>query len=673
MKRRNISKDILLSVLFCALVAALTCSSVYAATVTTDKPDYSPGEIVMITGSGWEPGEAVTLFLHEEPIVDPNVDPDSWLEPAPIADPDGNIYAEFIVQPNDVGVTFTLTATGVSSGLTAVTTFTDAPAPCDSNADCSNGCRVCNKEAGQDRGQCTGTKVADSTTCNDDGNSCTNDACNDGECTHTTKTDGEACDDSTVCNGHETCQAGTCTAGTPLDCDDVNICTDDSCDAVNGCQHANNTLPCDDSTVCNGREVCGGGTCNPGTPLDCDDVNICTDDSCDAVNGCQHANNTLPCDDSTVCNGREVCGGGTCNPGTPLDCDDVNICTDDSCDAVNGCQHANNTAPCDDGLFCTKTDTCSEGTCSVHSGDPCEDGPTCDNVCNEEADNCLTTCSLVTSSSLCPFDVDTSTEDVSDFRLIFTPDQSVSISKLHASNPGQFVYNVLLVDGLSDSIEINIPYPFVTQGAMPVHIYDSVTVDPSGCFIPGNEITSEFTIGGVPVIESPATINVSGPYTGLVYIWVHLDYGLKKSTGYSKVYDMCDLTSLTDNDADGNIANGNIDVCDNGSYTFSNSETDPDTIKNINAFKRNPGIGGTLLGSYANDPIPNVKVQIYDSTGAKLLATVYTDEDGWYMWQYKYTGKSATFVVKLPGLKLLQQVTMKSNRFVLVDFTVPQL
>ena len=102
MKRRNISKDILLSVLFCALIAALTCSSVYAATVTTDKPDYAPGEIVIITGSGWEPGETVTLFLHEEPIVDPNVDPDSWLEPAPIADLDGNIYAEFIVQPNDV-------------------------------------------------------------------------------------------------------------------------------------------------------------------------------------------------------------------------------------------------------------------------------------------------------------------------------------------------------------------------------------------------------------------------------------------------------------------------------------------------------------------------------------------------------------------------------------------
>jgi len=285
---------------------------------------------------------------------------------------------------------------------------------------------------------------------------------------------------------------------------------------------------------------------------------------------------------------------------------------------------------------------------------------------------------LVTSSSFCPFDVDPST-DGKQFRLIYTPDLSASIYKLHASNPGQFVYNVVLVDGLSDSLEINIPDPFVTQGAMPVHIYDSVTVHPSGCFIlPGNDITSEFIIERVPIVQSPAKINVSGSYPGPIYIWVHLDYGHKKSTGYSWVRDMlipnelrCDLTDLTDNDADGNLANGDINVCDNDSYEFSNSETPPDTVMSKNAFKRNPGIGGTLLGSYANDPIPNVKVQIYDSTGTRLLATVYTDEDGWYMWQYKYTGKATTFVVKT--LKQLKSLTMKSNGFVLVNFTVPQM
>ena len=35
-----------------------------AATVATDKADYAPGENVVITGSGWEPGETVVLVLR---------------------------------------------------------------------------------------------------------------------------------------------------------------------------------------------------------------------------------------------------------------------------------------------------------------------------------------------------------------------------------------------------------------------------------------------------------------------------------------------------------------------------------------------------------------------------------------------------------------------------------
>jgi hypothetical protein len=55
------------------------------------------------------------------------------------------------------------------------------------------------------------------------------------------------------------------------------------------------------------------------------------------------------------------------------------------------CQHEANDAPCNDGLFCNGGDTCGGGTCSVHSGDPC-DGPdgdgSCAESCNESADNC---------------------------------------------------------------------------------------------------------------------------------------------------------------------------------------------------------------------------------------------------------------------------------------------
>lgn len=49
--------------------------------------------------------------------------------------------------------------------------------------------------------------------------------------------DGTACDDDNVCNGAETCEAGVCAAAVPLDCDDGDPCTSDSCDPQLGCLH----------------------------------------------------------------------------------------------------------------------------------------------------------------------------------------------------------------------------------------------------------------------------------------------------------------------------------------------------------------------------------------------------------------------------------------------------
>ncbi|MCA9612483.1 MAG: hypothetical protein KC586_06955, partial [Myxococcales bacterium] len=51
------------------------------------------------------------------------------------------------------------------------------------------------------------------------------------------------------------------------------------------------------------------------------------------------------------------------------DCDDDDPCTDDAC--VEGrCERANNTASCNDGLFCTTNDVCSAGVC-MGGDDPC--------------------------------------------------------------------------------------------------------------------------------------------------------------------------------------------------------------------------------------------------------------------------------------------------------------
>jgi hypothetical protein len=100
---------------------ALASAELYAfATVKTDAADYHPGTIVTITGSGWQPGETVTLSFLESPSID---------TPGPyrtVADSNGNIVdTEFAPDSNDANVRFYLTAAGSSSGLQAQHTFTD--------------------------------------------------------------------------------------------------------------------------------------------------------------------------------------------------------------------------------------------------------------------------------------------------------------------------------------------------------------------------------------------------------------------------------------------------------------------------------------------------------------------------------------------------------------------
>src|SRR5438445_6887940 len=99
---------------------ALSSTEVYGfATVKTDKADYGAGEIVTITGSGWQPGETVTLSLQEVPFNDIHGPYTA------VADTAGNILnTDFVPNAADVGIRFYLTAVGSVSQ--AQTTFTDA-------------------------------------------------------------------------------------------------------------------------------------------------------------------------------------------------------------------------------------------------------------------------------------------------------------------------------------------------------------------------------------------------------------------------------------------------------------------------------------------------------------------------------------------------------------------
>ncbi|HEV8324363.1 MAG TPA: hypothetical protein VG389_22285 [Myxococcota bacterium] len=148
-------------------------------------------------------------------------------------------------------------------------------------------------------------------------------------------------------------------------CNDGNVCTDDTCDAIGACVFTPNTLACSDGNACSMGDTCGGGTCNPGGFVNCDDGNTCTDDFCAPSIGCNYMFNTDPCDDGDACTTGDTCSIGVCVPAAPLVCaDDGNPCTDDACDPGSGCVYPFNSDPCDDGSACTSGDACSAGACN---------------------------------------------------------------------------------------------------------------------------------------------------------------------------------------------------------------------------------------------------------------------------------------------------------------------
>ena len=227
----------------------------------------------------------------------------------------------------------------------------------------------------------------------DDGNECTADICDieAGICRFDNHD--APCDDGIACTQNDRCRDGACTAGTPTaqQCDDGNDCTDDVCNPMTGCSYRPNTGPCDDGIDCTTEDLCADGLCTAGVPraARCNDGNVCTDDACNPVEGCEHSNNQASCVDSIDCTINDLCVDGACTAGAPTAqrCDDGNVCTDNVCNAVTGCLNPPNTAPCDNGVDCTVGDRCAEGQCiaGVPQHDRCDDGDVCtDDLCDPE-------------------------------------------------------------------------------------------------------------------------------------------------------------------------------------------------------------------------------------------------------------------------------------------------
>ncbi|MGH7894053.1 MAG: hypothetical protein ACREQL_05245, partial [Candidatus Binatia bacterium] len=241
-------------------------------------------------------------------------------------------------------------------------------------------------------------------------------------CTIVYEANGTFCDNGTLCDGHEVCQGGACSTvpGTVPNCgSDQNPCTTDGCDAGTGlCFHTplGGIQPgCTDNNPCTGTETCVAGSCQAGTlvqcpsgqvcnptngqcadrlcqtPAECNDGNPCTNDVCQGTCSNPQKANGTNCDDGDLCNGIRTCQSGVCQSGTPLNCNDNNVCTTDACNAATGlCQHGTVTGCCNTGADCNDGDACTIDACTpqhacTHATLSCADNNVCTNdLCNPQ-------------------------------------------------------------------------------------------------------------------------------------------------------------------------------------------------------------------------------------------------------------------------------------------------
>jgi formylglycine-generating enzyme required for sulfatase activity len=227
----------------------------------------------------------------------------------------------------------------------------------------------------------------------DDINGCTSDSCDEEQgCLQVALPNGTSCLTlEFICQHPGTCADGLCVPASYAVCDDFIPCTTDSCAPDGACQHEPDDMQCSDDRFCNGAEYCDPELgCLPGPPPVVDDEVSCTVDSCD-----EETDVVTNVPDDSICSNLDVCDGvescdlvAGCISTAPLDCDDFNLCTDDSCHPQTGCSNTANALPCpDDDNPCT-SDVCADSACTHppgNNGIPCNDYDDCtlDDHCEE--------------------------------------------------------------------------------------------------------------------------------------------------------------------------------------------------------------------------------------------------------------------------------------------------
>jgi hypothetical protein len=467
----------------------------------------------------------------------------------------------------------------------------------------------------------------------------------------------------------------------------------------------------------------------------------------------------------------------------PVECDPTtNDCSDaDTCNSEDGFCQPNN-KPCSavtDSLLCPIDTNLDKGTCvggnldeeaclvgfagnATCENNICSGGDRAGRVCGGESD-CV---SCVEGGGTC--------DQSSQFNLAFTPDvqEGGRVFKHNASNPGQTFFNVnydvssLPADGDGNVLlELEIPYPFITVGGSPIHVYDAADVGPNdttgeeSCELDGisflppeeavrsynTELTLDDWINGVTDAargidcdqiknnqqqDGLSGLNESGSCTvevripkaeilsGLAYVNIHLDYGLKgKTTDANPVDELADryLPGAIDPTFGGHHAlNANLlGQCQGGTagtcsfvsgipadmtanecvasggtcvlseelaienckrYVFAHYDVDgqlsKDFVESGNQFKKISGAFGNVWKSDSGfNPVAGTTVKLLDSSGSVVESSL-TDKDGFYTLIHPHKGKAASYTVLLEGQGLSHDIKLSNKGWTFVTFDV---
>ena len=411
--------------LFTALLfTTFFASFAFAATIYTDKTDYSPSEIVTITGEGFNPSSGITLTV---------VDPAGYTSYVFSSTDSNGVFVAYY-GPNLISGIYSIIASdGVNSVQITFTDSINSNIVCTSDSDCFNQCdasywyytggdchsghcrydnRVCADSSSSDNipnvggvrtcsavcdqntdctNICDGKKTG-TPTCNNDctcgvtSASCLKDSC------------GATCDSDTYCKclGHKWAPSAAC-GSSSCSCNNQEnaACKIDKCgaqcDATNPCpvgQTCNSDCQCIVTQTCGNGIVEGTEQCDPGTnnPSDCCSSNCMYESSsytcrsasgtCDVAETCSGSSATCPVDavqpntftcraSQGVCDLEEKCDGSTKT--CPTDLKSTALCRASArdCDLAEYCDGVNNGCPTD--VFKSSSVVCrsASGSCDI--------------------------------------------------------------------------------------------------------------------------------------------------------------------------------------------------------------------------------------------------------------------------------------------------------------------